>query len=208
MIDMRSSAKNICSVRQKPMPSAPNPRAIFAWSGTSALARPLCPKSSAHVSNQRNRGTSPTSPHQLALNDLNDFGFDHGNVPLIHVAGRPVDRQIIAFSELFRADLYGLAVSTSTASQPATQLCPSAVRPQPHAMSCRLARSRIPPRHSSHEYRPGLFPAGPTPRGPRAFISTARSGVSAIFPAAAPGPAGSPLPSGFAFASSLVSKIG
>jgi hypothetical protein len=45
-------------------------------------------------------------------------------------------------------------------------------------------------------------------RRPAAFISTARSGVNAIFPAAAPGPAGSPLPNGVEPASDWVSKIG
>jgi hypothetical protein len=30
---MRSSSKNMCSVRQSPMPLAPKPYAISAWSG-------------------------------------------------------------------------------------------------------------------------------------------------------------------------------
>ena len=33
------SPKNMCSVRQRPMPSAPSFTAISAWSGWSALAR-------------------------------------------------------------------------------------------------------------------------------------------------------------------------
>ena len=36
---MRSSPKNMCSVRQRPMPSAPKARAPAASSGVSALAR-------------------------------------------------------------------------------------------------------------------------------------------------------------------------
>ena len=36
---MRSGSKNMCSVRQSPMPSAPNRRAVSASSGVSALAR-------------------------------------------------------------------------------------------------------------------------------------------------------------------------
>ena len=36
---IRSAAKNMCSVRTSPMPSAPNSRAFFASSGVSALAR-------------------------------------------------------------------------------------------------------------------------------------------------------------------------
>ena len=35
----RSSPKNMCSVRQRPMPRAPKPKATFASFGTSALAR-------------------------------------------------------------------------------------------------------------------------------------------------------------------------
>src|SRR5206468_1202746 len=45
-------------------------------------------------------------------------------------------------------------------------------------------------------------------RSPRSFISTARSGVSAILPAAAPGPAGRPLPTGWCWPSRLGSKMG
>ena len=41
MMGTRSSAKNMCSVRQSPMPSAPNPRAMCACSGMSALDRIL-----------------------------------------------------------------------------------------------------------------------------------------------------------------------
>ncbi len=36
---MRASSKNMCSVRDRPMPSAPKPRAVLASSGVSALAR-------------------------------------------------------------------------------------------------------------------------------------------------------------------------
>ena len=36
---MRSGSKNMCSVRHRPMPSAPNLRAVSASSGVSALAR-------------------------------------------------------------------------------------------------------------------------------------------------------------------------
>ena len=38
-IEIRSAAKNMCSVRTRPMPSAPNSRARRASSGVSALAR-------------------------------------------------------------------------------------------------------------------------------------------------------------------------
>ncbi len=38
---MRSGAKNMCSVRQRPMPSAPKRAAVVASAGVSALARTL-----------------------------------------------------------------------------------------------------------------------------------------------------------------------
>ena len=36
---MRAASKNMCSVRDSPMPSAPKPRAACASAGVSALAR-------------------------------------------------------------------------------------------------------------------------------------------------------------------------
>ena len=39
MAGMRSASKNICSVRQRPMPSAPNSAAFLASLGVSALVR-------------------------------------------------------------------------------------------------------------------------------------------------------------------------
>ena len=64
----RSSPKNMCSVRQSPIPSAPNSRAFAASSGVSALALTLSRrKSSAHPSTVSKSslicgGTSLTSP--------------------------------------------------------------------------------------------------------------------------------------------------
>src|ERR1035438_10007828 len=54
MCSMRSSAKNMCSVRQRPMPSAPNLRAALASRGISALARtPNLPRNSSdHFMNE------------------------------------------------------------------------------------------------------------------------------------------------------------
>jgi hypothetical protein len=49
---MRSGSKNMCSVRHRPMPSAPYLRAVSASSGVSALARTLSWRaSSAHSIN-------------------------------------------------------------------------------------------------------------------------------------------------------------
>jgi hypothetical protein len=47
---IRASSKNMCSVRQRPMPSAPNARATWASRGVPALARtPSRRTSSAHA---------------------------------------------------------------------------------------------------------------------------------------------------------------
>ena len=52
---MRSSAKNMCSVRQSPIPSAPNSRAFSASRGMSAFARTFMVRySSAQVMNSSN----------------------------------------------------------------------------------------------------------------------------------------------------------
>ena len=64
----RSAAMNMCSVRQRPMPSAPNSRARRASSGVSALARTPSVRSSSHqpstrleVRRRRAAATSGTS---------------------------------------------------------------------------------------------------------------------------------------------------
>ena len=50
MATMRTPSKNICSVRQSPIPSAPNERAMRASAGVSALVRTFMRRiSSAHA---------------------------------------------------------------------------------------------------------------------------------------------------------------
>src|SRR5438034_333533 len=58
-IGIRSAAKNMCSVRTRPMPSAPNSRAFFASSGVSAFAR--TPSVRARSAQPRNSLTSSES---------------------------------------------------------------------------------------------------------------------------------------------------
>ena len=58
----RSSSKNMCSVRQRPMPSASNIRATWASAGVSALARmPMSRTASAQPSRDRNASSSAGS---------------------------------------------------------------------------------------------------------------------------------------------------
>ena len=77
---MRSGAKNMCSVRQSPMPSAPRRTAVSASSGVSALARtkslrvrsaqprnlPKFPPSSARIVGIFPRKTSPVAPSMVS----------------------------------------------------------------------------------------------------------------------------------------------
>ena len=59
MCGKRSSAKNMCSVRQSPMPSAPNARAWMASRGMSAFARtPRVRNGSAQPMNLSSSGSS------------------------------------------------------------------------------------------------------------------------------------------------------
>ena len=59
MWEMRLGAKNMCSVRHNPIPSAPNARACLASGGTSALARtPSLRNGSAQDMSVRSSGSS------------------------------------------------------------------------------------------------------------------------------------------------------
>ena len=108
----RSSLKNMCSVRQRPMPSAPNSRARAASSGVSALARTprrrissaqltTCWKSSLTCGGTSGSAPAKTSPVAPSMRD--------------HVAlgeGLPPMRSVRA------------STSTRSASQPPTQGLP------------------------------------------------------------------------------------
>ncbi len=99
----RSSALNMCSVRQRPIPWAPSSRALAASSGVSAFARTFSRRStSAH--------SSTVWKSSLICGGTSRDG------PEDHRAGRPVDRDLVALVELVavqareaRLDLEGLA---------------------------------------------------------------------------------------------------
>ncbi len=64
---MRAGSKNMCSVRHRPMPSAPNLRAVSASSGVSALVRTFMRRSlSAHAIRVAN---SPDSAGSIIATD-------------------------------------------------------------------------------------------------------------------------------------------
>ena len=86
MATMRSAPKNMCSVRQRPMPSAPNERAARASAGVSALARTAIRRAaSAH---SIRRAKSPESS-----------GWRIGDRAGKHLAGGAVDGDDLALLE-------------------------------------------------------------------------------------------------------------
>ena len=91
-IGSRPSAMNMCSVRQRPMPSAPNSRALAASSGVSAFAR------------TRMRLSSSAQPEDRP-EVLVDRRGNERNRADDHVAGAAVDRDHVSRSELALADL-------------------------------------------------------------------------------------------------------
>src|SRR5271157_5975300 len=113
MCGRRSSAKNMCSVRQSPMPSAPNARACNASRGMSALARtPMRRNGSAQPMNFCSSGSSGRAGTVLSL-------------PLIT---RPVlpssEIQSPSFSVLPLTRISRAFSSTSISPAPATQHLP------------------------------------------------------------------------------------
>ena len=75
----RSAPKNMCSVRQRPIPSAPKERARAASAGASALAR-------------TRRRAQLVGPRSTVLNSIRDLRRDQRHVIERDRARRPVDR--------------------------------------------------------------------------------------------------------------------
>ena len=81
-----ASSKNMCSVRHRPMPSAPNLMATRASGGVSALARTLSVR------------TSSAQPIRVA-NSPDSAGSCIGDLAGQHLAGRAVDGDDVALLE-------------------------------------------------------------------------------------------------------------
>ena len=95
MATIRWSSKNMCSVRHRPIPSAPNERALTASSGVSALVRTLSVRT--------------LSAHDMSVGEVaGDRGIDGRHLADHDVAGRAVDRDEVA-------DLDDLAVDSDLA---------------------------------------------------------------------------------------------
>ncbi len=187
---MRSSPKNMCSVRHSPMPWAPNSRAWRASCGVSALVRTL-----------RRRAASAQSITVLRLGSSRLGGIS-GGVPSITAPVVPL--MVIgspALKLLPPTVIRPLALSTKRSAQPATQglPMPRATTAAWLVMPPRLVRmpwATFMPAMSS-----GLVSRRTsTTLRPAAATATASSALKATSPWAAPGEAGRPVPSTFSSA--------
>src|SRR5437867_956523 len=211
MIGTRSSAKNMCSVRQSPMPAAPKPRAMIACSGISALARtPSVRNSSAHSNSvEKYRYFSDSSALRLPWTTWMISDSTTGICPAYTAPVKPLMERSSPSLSVREPKRTSPSAPPSSASQPATHTLP--IR-----RATTAAWEVVPPlavRNPTDAFMPwmssGLVSRRTRiARSPRSFISTARSGVSAILPAAAPGPAGSPLPIDLCWLSCLGVKDG
>ena len=189
----RSSAMNMCSVRQRPIPWAPNSRALAASSGVSAFARTF----SRRISSAQPRIVSKSS--LICGGTSVDLADDHA-------AGAAVDRDRVALGERLAADRDRRARRgrSSASSQPATHglpiprattaacevMPPCAVRiPGRLDQAVDVVRRRLPadedhalarpcraPRPCRRRARPRRRPRPGTRSGPRAATSTSADG--------------------------------
>ena len=179
---MRSPSKNICSVRQRPMPSAPKLRATRAsaacrrWRARSCGA-PRRPSPSGW----RNRPTVPAAHRHLALQ---------------HLAVAAVDGDDVALFQRDAAGDHGLRRHSRRGScrRPTRRACPCRARRRPHARSCRRASSGCPRPHACRGCLPGevsmrtRITLRPTLERLLRFV-----GGEDDLPQAAPGEAGGPI---------------
>src|SRR5439155_592351 len=113
-IGIRSAAKNMCSVRTRPMPSAPNSRAFFASSGVSAFAR--TPSVRARSAQPRNSLTSSEScggppSEQAPARDrpLRVLRVQHGEKELSELARRHAEQRGVLIDDALAHEVHGHA---------------------------------------------------------------------------------------------------
>ena len=137
MAAMRSPSKNMCSVRHRPMPSAPSSRALAASWGVSALVRTF-------------RRRILVGPAHDAAELAADGGVHGGDGAVIDVAGGAVQAQPVAL-------VIGLAGQGRTACSPRPcrwrrsrrrSRCPCRGPQRRRGRSCRRGRSGCPARPS------------------------------------------------------------
>ncbi len=111
----------MCSVRHRPMPRAPNPYAISAWSGWSALAR--MPSRAVPVRPRQQQVEAAEDIRllglHLAVDDLQDLARLGRDLPRLDLAGQAVERQPVAFLERRRRRRSASARCSSISSAPA-----------------------------------------------------------------------------------------
>ena len=123
----RSSPKNMCSVRQRPMPSAPNSRARAASAGLSAFARTF------------SRRSSSAQP-RIVWKSSFSCGGTSGIAPTNTCAGAAVDRDHVALAQLVAAELRDRRRRAGAPRSRRRTACPSRARRPPRARSCRRGR--------------------------------------------------------------------
>ena len=181
---IRSGAKNICSVRHSPIPSAPNARARSASAGVSAFVRtPIRRNRSAQCSSWCACSSSPaTVIGRLAQHDLAGQAIDGDDVS--------PSRTVVplALEHARSAGRSPAQLHPVTAGSPIPRATTAACEVMP-PRAVRMPRERSIPGKSSAAVscrtRMTASPASPSSR--------ARSGVSATCPVAAPGLAGIPV---------------
>ena len=89
---IRSPSKNMCSVRHRPIPSAPKSRATLASCGVSALVRTVIRRTavgpahqSPEITGQVSAAASFTSPHE----DLTRCSVNRDDVAFLEMAALP-----------------------------------------------------------------------------------------------------------------------
>jgi hypothetical protein len=180
---MRSPSKNMCSVRQRPMPSAPKSRAARASAGVSALVRTFMRR--MLVGPAHDGAKSPDSS-----------GCSIGTSPFSTWPESPSMVMTSPFRKLLAlGDQLAVAhVDAQRAGAARRRACPCRAPPPPRGWSCRRAWSGCPRRRACRGCpRAGL---GAHEDDLAAFLlgGTASSDVKTISPVAAPGEAGRPWP--------------
>jgi hypothetical protein len=95
---MRSPSKNMCSVRQSPIPSAPNARAMRASRGVSAFARTRSVRDLVGPpSTRRRRGTIAAPPRHCAADHAHHLARTVGRSPGRRAAAA-VEREPLALA--------------------------------------------------------------------------------------------------------------
>ena len=177
MARMRSASKNMCSVRQRPMPSAPNSRAWRASRGVSALARTLQPPLGVGPAHERGKVAGELRLAHLGTADQ-------------HLPGAAVDGDHVALAAARASRPAACRPWRRSAARrhPRRTAVPCRGRRRPRGSSCRRAPSDMPAAACMPWMSSGLVSRRTrmTSR-PRVRSASASSAVKTISPAAAPG---------------------